>query len=1145
MDGRVAAFIATWNGVSGSEIANYGLFLTGLCDALDLPRPDPATGDPEADAYVFERRVIFHHPDESQSTGRIDLYKRGCFVLEAKQLVSRACHDGPDLFSEKPAKPAARGRATRGTHRWDDAMIKARGQAESYARALPSIEGYPPFLVVVDVGHSIELFADFTLTGKHYTQFPDASSYRVRMDDLARPDIQARLRAVWQNPSSLDPTKVRAKATREIAQRLALLAKSLERDHDARTVAEFLMRCLFTMFAEDVELLPPESFTGLLRELRHKPDKFRPMATDLWRTMDKGGFSPALAEDLLHFNGGLFHNADALPLTQAQLGLLLEAAQADWRDVEPAIFGTLLENALDADERHRFGLHYTPRAYVERLVFPTVIEPLREDWDNVKAAALLLSDSGRPAEALAEVRTFHHKLCTVTVLDPACGSANFLYVALEHMKRLEGEVLDLMASLGERQDRLDIQGETVDPHQFLGLEKNPRAAVIAELVLWIGYLQWHFRTRGKTLPAQPVLRNFANIRQCDALLSWEREELQRDAQQRPISRWDGKTFKPHPITGEQVPDEAARVEQYRYIQPKIASWPEADFIVGNPPFIAGKDLRADLGDGYTEALWATYKDLPASADYVMYWWHRAAQAVIDGRTRRFGFITTNSLNQVFSRRIVQAHLEGKTPLSLVYAVPDHPWADGTGAAAVRIAMTVAERGKEPGRLVEVIGEKPTGHGDIAIETRERRGTITAALRIGANVSAAAPLIANGLLSSRGVALHGAGFILTFEESRRLGLGRIGGIEQHIKPYLNGRDLAGKSRNLMAIDLHGLHAQEVKDRFPDLFQWILERVKPERDHNNETYRRENWWLFGRKNTELRNGIKNLRRYISTVETAKHRVFVFLDASVLPDNKLLNVASDDAFILGVLSSRIHVVWALAAGGHLGQGNDPVYVKTRCFDPFPFPDCDHTTRQRIRDVAEQIDRHRWRQKALHPDLTLTGMYNVVEAIRSGRPLDDNLRKLNEQALGSTLVDLHDQLDRVVAAAYGWPRDLDDEAILERLVVLNRRRAAEEEAGHVRWLRPEYQAPDSITVQGNLDIGEAMPLAAATARRPWPKMLPEQVGVLRWALAAQDQPARAEDLARLFTRAKRDRVAEVLQVMADLGQIRRLDHDHSRYLT
>ncbi|WP_416235241.1 class I SAM-dependent DNA methyltransferase [Nitrospirillum sp. BR 11163] len=903
------------------------------------------------------------------------------------------------------------------------------------------------------------------------------------------------------------------------------------------------MRCLFTMFAEDVGLLPLESFTGLLRELRHKPDKFRPMAADLWRTMDKGGFSPALAEDLLHFNGGLFHNADALALTQPQIDLLLEAARADWRDVEPAIFGTLLENALDADERHRFGLHYTPRAYVERLVFPTVIEPLRADWDNVKAAALLLADSGRHTEALMEVQAFHHKLCTVTVLDPACGSANFLYVAMEHMKRLEGEVLEMRASLGERQDRLDIRGETVDPHQFLGLEKNPRAAVIAELVLWIGYLQWHFRTRGKTLPAQPVLRNFANIRHCDALLTWERQELQRDAQQRPVTHWDGKTLKVHPVTGERVPDETARVEQYRYIQPKTAPWPKADFIVGNPPFIAGKDLRTDLGDGYTEALWATYKDLPASADYVMYWWHRAAQAVASGRTRRFGFITTNSLNQVFSRRIVQAHLEGKTPLSLVYAVPDHPWADGSGAAAVRIAMTVAERGQGMGRLVEVVGERPTGQGDVAVDTRQTIGVIMADLRIGANVASAKSLRANDALCSPGVKLHGAGFMVTPEEARQLGLGYIPGLEKHIRSYLNGRDLTGKARGLMAIDLLGLSETDVLDRYSAVYQRIHDRVKPERDQNNRASYRDNWWIAGEPRKEFRPALKGLARYISTAETAKHRLFVFLDQSILPDNKLLNIASDDAFTLGVLSSHIHIVWALAAGGHLGQGNDPVYVKTRCFDPFPFPDCDHTTRQRIRDIAERIDRHRWRQKALHPELTLTAMYNVVEAIRAGRPLDDALRALNEQALGSTLADLHDQLDRVVAAAYGWPRDLDDEAILERVVALNRRRAAEEEAGHVRWLRPEYQAPDSVAVQGNLDIGDMVPLAAATARRPWPKMLPDQVGVLRWALASQTQPAQPEDLARLFTRAKRDRVAEVLQVMADLGQIRRVAPDQARY--
>jgi hypothetical protein len=318
------------------------------------------------------------------------------------------------------------------------------------------------------------------------------------------------------------------------------------------------------MFAEDVGLLPEDSFKALMERYIGKADKFHRVAKNLWDEMNLGNFSTALETDILRFNGGLFRDAEAIPLTEEQLLMLVNAARSDWRDVEPAIFGTLLERALEPRERHKLGAHYTPRAYVERLVMPTVIEPLRHDWENVKAAAVQLARGGDEAGALAEVRKFHQSLCAVTVLDPACGSGNFLYVTMEHMKRLEGEVLDLAEDLGEDQYFLEMDQHTVDPHQFLGLEINPRAVPITELVLWIGYLQWHFKTRGKALPAEPVLKNFRNIRCADALLDYDGTELERDEKGKPVTRWDGHTTKTDPNTGREVPDESARVELNHY-----------------------------------------------------------------------------------------------------------------------------------------------------------------------------------------------------------------------------------------------------------------------------------------------------------------------------------------------------------------------------------------------------------------------------------------------------------------------------------------------------------------------------------------------------------------------------------------------------
>ncbi len=431
-----------------------------------------------------------------------------------------------------------------------------------------------------------------------------------------------------------------------------------------------------------------------------------------------------------------------------QLDLLIEAARADWRDVEPAIFGTLLERALDPVERHKLGAHYTPRAYVERLVMPTVVEPLRREWDAVRAAAITLAKEEDRKGAVAEIEAFHDRLCEVRVLDPACGSGNFLYVTLEHLKRLEGEVFqthDELAGAHQRQVML-AGGHTVDPHQLLGIEINPRAAAIAELVLWIGYLQWHYRTHGAVSPPEPVIKNFKNIECRDAVLDYTSREVVLDDEGKPVTSWDGRTTKPHPVTGEEVPDETARLPMYRYLNPKKAEWPEADYVVGNPPFIGDKEMREALGSGYTEALRATYKpDVQGSANYVMYWWDTAARQLESGAMRRFGLISTSTIRQTFNRRTLDCHLGGVPTCTIVFAIPDHPWVNSADGAAVRIAMTVCELGQHQGVLAEIAETSdPLSHPKVG---RESRGKITSSLRIGADLSTLSELTANAGLAT--------------------------------------------------------------------------------------------------------------------------------------------------------------------------------------------------------------------------------------------------------------------------------------------------------------------------------------------------------------------------------------------------------------
>jgi hypothetical protein len=737
---------------------------------------------------------------------------------------------------------------------------------------------------------------------------------------------------------------------------------------------------------------------------------------------------------------------------------------------------------------------------------------------------------------IAELRAFHHRLCSLRVLDPACGSGNFLYVALEHLKRLEGEVLNQLHDIGHGQILLEAEGLTVDPHQFLGIELNPRAAAIAELVLWIGYLQWHFRTQGTGLPPSPILKDFRNIECRDAVLAHDGVDYVLDEKGVPVSRWDGRTMKQHPVTGEDVPDETAQVPLEKYRNPRRAEWPAADVVVGNPPFIGASTMRAALGDGYVEALRGAWQEVPESADFVMFWWHHAAQLVAQGRLSRFGFITTNSLRQTFNRRVVQGALDAG--LHLAFAIPDHPWVDSADGAAVRIAMTVAAPGAGEGRRLEVSAEREGKGEGLEVELAECVGRIHADLKVGAEVTAARALCANGNLSNRGFQLFGAGFIVTPAETARLEA------DGPIKPYRNGRDLTDRPRGVSVIDLYGHEADEVRRRWPATYQWVLERVKPERDHNNREVRKRNWWLFGEPNPKLRKQLAGLPRYIATVETAKHRIFQFLDAAIAPDNKLVAIALDDAYSLGVLSSHVHVCWALAAGSWLGVGNDPVYVKSRCFEAFPFPAATPAQQARIADLAEQIDAHRKRALAAHDELTLTGLYNVLVKVGAGDTAISAKEKLiHEKGLVAVLKSLHEELDAAVLAAYGWHDTPSDEQILERLVALNAERAAEEAQGHIRWLRPAFQAPGSTQAPiGLASTGAgrgAQPAAAAAApaAQAWPASLPEQIAALAATLSGAPQ-SEAQLAARFSGRGRwKSRLPELLATLATLGRARRLD--------
>lgn len=1131
MQARVDAFIERWGNGGGTERANYQLFLTELCALLDLPMPDPASADNAQNSYVFERMVPIASSTGSTSYGFIDLYRRGSFVCEAKQ-------SGKEL----------------GSGAWDKAMQAAHNQADTYVRSLPLAETRPPFILVVDVGRNIDVYAEFSRTGGTYTQFPDPRSHRIRLVDLHDEDVRERLRGIWLDPLGLDPSKKAAKVTREIADKLARLAKSLEgRGQDPQAVASFLMRTLFTMFAEDVGLLPKDSFTELLASLKDAPGTFAPMLETLWATMNTGGFSPIIRQTVLRFNGGLFAQVDAIPLEPKEFELLYEAAKADWRFVEPAIFGTLLERALDPRERHKLGAHYTPRAYVERLVFPTVIEPLRYEWENAKAIALAYDDQGKRADAIKALRDFQRKLAETRVLDPACGSGNFLYVTMEHMKRLEGEVLNLLHQLDESQTLLDMQGLTVDPHQFLGIEINPRAAKIAELVLWIGYLQWHFRTHGSVLPAEPVLRDFKNIENRDALIDYDRRELLLDDAGKPVTRWDGVTMKTSPITGELIPDESAQVEQYVYVNPRKAVWPEAEYIVGNPPFIGKHRMIDALGQGYVDAVRRVWS-LPIGIDFVMYWWREGARLVSTKSVKQAGFITTNSIVQSMSGRVVDDALNEGAVLS--FAVADHPWVEASDGAAVRISMSVLSQVAAPGRVLEIVQESSSAVEDARnVQFRQRIGVIGRDFRVGPDITKCGALRANEGIANVGVQLNGQGFVVT-ENERHL-------FVPLAKPYLTGGELTRRFLNRWIIDTHLLTESEVKERSPAAYQHLLHHVKPERDQNTMKKRRDKWWLYGAPAAGMRAATKSVPRFIVTCRTGKHRTFSFVPENTVVESTAVTMATQHASYLGVLSSRIHVAWANLAGGTLEDR--PRYQHERTFNPYPFPILTPTQESEIGALAEQIDAHRKRQQAQHETLTLTNMYNVLEKLRSGEALTAKERETHEQGLVSILRELHDDLDRAVFAAYGWqdlgevlvgrpgattplldkPEDQAEaeEELLRRLVELNAERAEEEKNGLIRWLRPEYQNPTGAGPDADADTQEELleddaPAAVVTTTKlaPWPKTLPEQIVAARTVMQATSLRS-AEDVASQFggknTKKKLGEVSAAVESLVALGVV------------
>lgn len=936
-----AEFIAVWRDNPLSERAGAQPFFLDLCEMLGVVKP----GDPEN--YCFERGAA----RTGAGRGWADVWKRGCFAWENKA-------PGGNLSV-------------------------ALKQLMTYALALDN----PPLLVVCD-RRIIEIHTHFTGT--------PSETHAIRLEEIGRPENLAKLRAVFDHPGQFRPRRTDRDITLAAAGRFADLAGSLEgRGHDPRQVAHFLIQCLFCLFAEDVGLLPAHLFERVVEKSARQPEKLAAQMGELFGAMRGGG--EFFLEDIAGFNGGLFETVAPVPLETAEAAALLEAARLDWSLIEPAIFGTLFERGLDPGKRGQLGAHFTDPDTICKIIKPVVDEPLAADWAAIKACiAGRMADyraggkGARKAYQAADALFlgFLERLKNFRVLDPACGSGNFLYLALRALKDLEHRAnLDVEALGLHRQ--LSIE---VSPRNVLGIELNPYAAELARVTVWIGEIQWMLK-HGYDIRRQPILAPLDHI-EC------------RDA----VANADGSE-----------PD-----------------WPAADVIVGNPPFLGGSKLRGELGDEYTGRLRQLYDGrVPGGADLVTYWFEKVRAQLETGKAQRAGLVATNSIRGGANRKVLE-RIQESTRIFAAWS--DEPWVND--GASVRVSLVCfgenADGATLDGQPVAEIYADLTGRPSDAGD---------------GDLTQAKPLVENGGLAFQGPEKNGAFDILGDLARQWLTLpnphGRPNG--DVLRPRWNGLDLTRRPSDHWIIDFGAGMTEVEAALYEKPFGHILLYVKPERDRNRDANRKKHWWRFGRTGADVRTALAGLARYIATPHVAKHRLFVWLPASVLPDKMLIVIARSDDTTFGILHSRFHELWALRLGTSLEDR--PRYTPTTCFETFPFPQgilADPDPDARFPAIAESARcLNALRENWLNPPEWVERVPEIVPGYPDRLiPKPEFAAELNRRTLTNLynarpawLDQAHRQLDEAVAAAYGWDDyqpAMPDAEIPRRLLALNRQLAS-----------------------------------------------------------------------------------------------------------
>ena len=988
-------FIELWKDNKLTERGGAQAHFDDLCDLLGVEKPrDP-------DNYCFERGA----KKSTGGDGWADVWKRGYFGWENKK-------PGRDL----------------------DAALK---QLTDYALQLEN----PPLLVVSDRERIIIHTA--------FTGYPDEVR-EIRIEELVNSEKLQILRWVFTDPQKLRPEKSTAAITAEAAGHFAELAKAMRtRGIDGQQVAHFLVQCLFCMFAEDEHLLPGIVFTEILKNAGGDADKAGKRIGKLFAAMEQETGGEYGDHDIAWFNGSLFKTIDIPPLNKDDLAALYTAAaDMDWRAIDPTIFGTLFERGLDPAARAPLGAHYTDTGTIAKLIQALITEPLRAKWQTVKAVIAAGQEKGLRTreykEAHAAYQDFLQYLHLFQVLDPACGSGNFLYLALKALRDVEKQAHIEAQELGFESELLMQTG----PHNIRGIEINEYAAELARVTVWIGDIQW-CRRNGREIARNPILRTLDSIEHRDALLNPDGSE---------------------------------------------AAWPQADVIVGNPPFLGDKMMRSELGDTYVDTLRKCYEGrVPGGADLVTYWFEKARAQIAAGQTVAAGLVATNSIRQKRNRAVLERILKSTR---IFAAWSDEDWINE--GAAVRVSLVCFGQGGDTlldGNPVAAIHPDLTG-GAPGDETSD----LTQAL----------PLPGNKGRSFFGVCLAGPFKVDTATALAWLrDSGNPNGRPNSdvVRPIYNGSDITRRWAGNWVIDFAGMDMAAAADYLAP-FAHVEAKVKPIRIGNNRAARAEKWWQHGEKRPAMRAALQGLTRFIATPETAKHRFFVKFPVAVAPEHSLIVIPRQDDATLGILSSRIHCVWSLAKGGRMGFGNDPRYNASLTFETFPFPpgfDLKAEAVPEKRDVplergsavspefylqtqappagkagnselgravspgfnlkaetapdsepftaiaAAAADLDAWREKWLHPEGWLDWEQTPEEqkAGFSPRPVPKpeyaatwkkrTLTNLyNEMPAGLKL--RQENLDRAVAAAYGWEDytpNLSDEEILRRLLALNRERA------------------------------------------------------------------------------------------------------------